>query len=107
MNTHMDVALELTGAILQAARPADAVVTVCPMCQMNLEGYQKRVSRLKGAALEITILYLPQFLGLALGLSAEDIGTGLNLSVTEDFQIRLRPGQHADTPLKANEIKAV
>jgi heterodisulfide reductase subunit B len=86
MNTHMDSALELTGAILQAAQGADAVATVCPMCQMNLEGYQKRLSRLKGASFDTTILYLPQLLGLALGIEEELLKMGLNLSVTERFQ---------------------
>ncbi len=91
MNTHMDTALELTGAILQAAQGADAVATVCPMCQMNLEGYQKRLSRLKGASLDMTILYLPQLLGLALGMEEELLKIGLNLSVTERFQTKLSP----------------
>ena len=91
MNTKMEVALELTGAILQEARDADAVVTVCPMCQMNLEGYQKRASRLKGKNLETTILYLPQLLGLAMGLAPRDLGTDLNLAVTKEFQSRLEP----------------
>ena len=91
MNTEMEVALELTGAILQEARGADAVVTVCPMCQMNLEGYQKKASRLKGENLAMTILYLPQLLGLALGLSPLDLQTDLNLAVTKAFQVRLGP----------------
>jgi heterodisulfide reductase subunit B len=90
MNTEMEVALELTGAILQAARGADAVVTVCPMCQMNLEGYQKRASRLKGETLAMTILYLPQVLGLALGLSPQALKTDLNLAVTKGFQAKLQ-----------------
>ena len=91
MNTKMEVALELTGAILQEARDADAVVTACPMCQMNLEGYQKRASHLKGKNLEMTILYLPQLLGLAMGLAPRDLGTDLNLAVTKEFQSRLEP----------------
>ena len=45
MNTKMAVALELVHAILQAARGADAIVTVCPMCQMNLEAYQDKIAR--------------------------------------------------------------
>jgi heterodisulfide reductase subunit B len=90
--------LELTGAILQAAQGADAVATVCPMCQMNLEGYQKRLSRSRGASLEMTILYLPQLLGLALGVEQELLKMGLNLSVTGRFQAILnhsRPQEDA------------
>ena len=44
MTTKPEVALELVAGILKAARGADAIVTVCPMCQMNLEAYQKKIS---------------------------------------------------------------
>jgi heterodisulfide reductase subunit B len=86
MNTKMPVALELVHAILQAARGADAVVTVCPMCQMNLEAYQGKINRRYGDVSSVTILYLPQLLGMALGLSDEDLGMGLNLAVEDNFR---------------------
>jgi len=66
------------------------VVTVCPMCQMNLEAYQKRASRKAGEDLTISILYLPQLVGLALGLSERDVRLDLNLSVTDPFLKKLR-----------------
>jgi heterodisulfide reductase subunit B len=90
MNTEPEVALELTGAILQQAQGADAVATVCPMCQMNLEGYQGRASRLKSARLSMSVVYLPQLLGLAMGISPAALGTDLNLALTRDFQEKLR-----------------
>jgi heterodisulfide reductase subunit B len=74
MNTKMEVALELVHAILQAARGADAIVTVCPMCQMNLEAYQGKINRRYGDVSSVTILYLPQLLGMAFGLSDKDLG---------------------------------
>jgi heterodisulfide reductase subunit B len=95
MNTEMDVALELVAAILEAARGADAIVTVCPMCQMNLEAYQKKISKLKGQDLHMTILYLPQFLGMAMGLADKDLGLGLNLSVTDAFLSKRARIHHA------------
>ncbi len=85
MNTKMEVGLTLVGAILDAARGADAVVTVCPMCQMNLEAYQQQVARRTGTDCAMTILYLPQLLGLAIGLSPEDLRLDLNLAVTDAF----------------------
>jgi heterodisulfide reductase subunit B len=90
MNTKMEVGLELVAAILRRANGADAVVTVCPMCQMNLEGYQGKVSRLAGEDLSISVLYLPQLLGLALGLTAEEVGLDLNLSVYRNFREKLQ-----------------
>jgi len=86
MNTKMDVALELVGGILKGAKGADAIVTVCPMCQMNLEAYQKKISRLQGEDLNISILYLPQLLCLAFGLSEKDVGLDKNLSITAGFR---------------------
>ncbi len=85
MNTKMEVGIELVTAILKAAKGADAIVTVCPMCQMNLEAYQKKISSLSNEDLNISILYLPQLIGLALGIAKQELGIDLNLSVTDKF----------------------
>jgi heterodisulfide reductase subunit B len=89
MNTKMEVGLELVAAILKQAKGADAIVTVCPMCQMNLEAYQQQISKLKKEDLHITILYLPQLLGLAIGLTEKDLRLDLNLSITKSFRDKL------------------
>jgi len=89
MNTKMEVGLELVAAILKQAQGADAIVTVCPMCQMNLEAYQREISKLKKEELHITILYLPQLLGLAIGLTEKDLRLDLNLSITKSFRDKL------------------
>ena len=89
MNTKMEVGLELVGAILKGAQGADAIVTVCPMCQINLEAYQQKISKINGMDLQISILYLPQLLGLAMGLPDEDLGLGLNLSITKAFHQKI------------------
>jgi heterodisulfide reductase subunit B len=86
MNTDMDVCLELVTAILRGAKGADAIVTVCPMCHMNLEAYQGKISRKNKEDLHIAVLYLPQLIGLALGLSEQDLGLDLNLSITKGFR---------------------
>jgi heterodisulfide reductase subunit B len=89
MTTKPEVALELVAAILKAGRGADAIVTVCPMCQMNLEAYQKKISGMCKEDLSMPILYLPQFLGLALGLSEQDVRLDMNLSITKAFRNKL------------------
>lgn len=89
MNTDMEVALELVGAILKAGQGADAIVTVCPMCQMNLEAYQNKISKLRKRDLQISVLYLPQLLGLAIGLPEKDLRLDLNLSITKAFREKL------------------
>jgi heterodisulfide reductase subunit B len=90
MNTKMAVGVALVRAILSQAVGSDAVVTVCPMCQMNLEAYQGKISKLSGENLAVSVLYLPQLLGLALGLSEQEVRLDLNLAVTADFRRKLR-----------------
>ncbi|RLB90829.1 MAG: disulfide reductase [Deltaproteobacteria bacterium] len=80
--------MALVGRILNAARGADAIVTVCPMCQMNLESNQKKISHDLGVDLEIPVLYLPQFLGLAMGKTPTDVGLDKNLSNTKGVRAR-------------------
>lgn len=89
MTTKKEVGLELTGSILAAAKGADCIVTVCPMCQMNLDSYQGRISGLRGEDLRISVLYLPQLIGLALGLSEEDLKLDANLALTDSLRHRL------------------
>jgi heterodisulfide reductase subunit B len=86
MNTKPEVARKLVGAILSAARGADGIATVCPMCQMNLEAHQKTISREENEDLQITVLYLPQLIGLAFGLPEEELGIDLNLAVAKPFR---------------------
>jgi heterodisulfide reductase subunit B2 len=95
MNTKMAVALELVHAILQGARGADAIVTVCPMCQMNLEAYQDKIAKRYGHASDVTILYLPQLIGMALGLSDEALGLPLNLALSDHFRNKCKSAVNA------------
>jgi heterodisulfide reductase subunit B len=88
MSTQREVGIALVANILKAAQGADAIVTVCPMCQMNLEAFQNAVSRSQKADLHISVLYLPQLIGLALGLSDHELGLRYNFSVAADFRRR-------------------
>lgn len=53
---------------------ADAMVTPCPLCHLNLDGYQPKAMRQVRRKIDLPILHLPQMIGLALGLSARDVG---------------------------------
>lgn len=89
MTTKKDVAMELTGSLLRAAQGADCIVTVCPMCEMNLEAFQEPISKARGEDLAIPVLYLPQLIGLALGLSKKELKLNLNLALADSFKQRL------------------
>ena len=73
-----DTAFELIRRILHNAAEyeADAIVTICPMCQLNLDAYQPQVNRHFGTRYNLPILYFTQMIGLALGIPASKLGIG-------------------------------
>ncbi len=73
-----EVAYELIRRLLQNATEyhADVLVTLCPMCQLNLDAYQEHVNHYFGTDFKLPILYFTQLLGLALGLPPADLGFG-------------------------------
>jgi len=89
MTAKPEVGVVLVADILTAARGADAIATVCPMCQMNLEAFQAKASRFAGENLAISVLYLPQLLGLAMGLGESELGLGFNLALTAGLRNKL------------------
>ncbi len=89
MTTHKEVALNLVADILKSAETADAIVTVCPMCQMNLESFQQQAFAMSGQKRFVSVLYLPQLIGLALGLSEESLQIGKNMVVTDGLKEKL------------------
>jgi heterodisulfide reductase subunit B2 len=58
---------------------ADAIVTICPMCQLNLDAFQGSMNRYFKMNYHIPVLYFTQMMGLAFGLDAEDLGFGSEL----------------------------
>ena len=73
--TFPEVARQLSEELLGWARErgANCIVTVCPMCQANLDllnvGHQKN-----GSPAQIPVLYFTQLIGLALGCSPKEVG---------------------------------
>jgi heterodisulfide reductase subunit B len=63
---------------------ADVIVTLCPMCQLNLDAYQPQVNRMFNAQYNLPVLYFTQMIGLAFGYSPEKLGFGTEIvSATE------------------------
>jgi len=55
-------------------RGADAIVTLCPLCQFNLEILQDKMLKDYGEDVTMPVLYFSQLMGLAFGLAKEDLG---------------------------------
>jgi heterodisulfide reductase subunit B len=73
-----DTAYELIRRLLQNAAEynADAIVTLCPICQLNLDAYQSNVNRHFGTDFNIPILFFTQMIGLAMGMNSKELGIG-------------------------------
>lgn len=75
MTTRPKLGEQLTGNILKAAkqREASCVSTACPLCQVNLEAYQRRAGRAVGSDCKIPVLYFTQLMGFAFGLDPKEL----------------------------------
>jgi heterodisulfide reductase subunit B len=71
-----DVALGLIHKILESAAENGAmcVVTVCPLCQTNLDVYQSRVNKKFKTKYNLPVLFFTQLMGIAFGLEEKDLG---------------------------------
>jgi len=81
-----DTAYELIRQIVHNADEyeADVIVTLCPMCQLNLDAYQPQVNRVYNTQYNLPVLYFTQMIGLAFGYAPEELGFGTEIvSATE------------------------
>jgi len=74
-----EIALTLIGELLIQAGNADCIVTVCPMCQLNLDAYQGEAARYVRRRFDIPVLYLTQLMGLAFDLPESDLKLSQNI----------------------------
>ncbi|MCU0588073.1 MAG: CoB--CoM heterodisulfide reductase iron-sulfur subunit B family protein [Syntrophobacteraceae bacterium] len=84
--TRNQIVAELTGRVLDMALRvgAQAVAVACPLCQQNLDLRQEQVNRHWKRSFDLPVVYLPQLLGLALGIGPDRLGLG-KLMVSADF----------------------
>jgi heterodisulfide reductase subunit B len=82
MTTFPDVCLQLVKDLLECAAEngGQCILTTCPLCQVNLESYQKRINKTFGTAYQIPVMYFTQLLGVALGCSEKELGLHKNLT---------------------------
>ncbi len=71
-----EVGVRLSYILLKEAarKGAQAIVTVCPLCQYNLDAYQAEIRRASGERLDMPVLYFTQILGWALGGDFASLG---------------------------------
>lgn len=60
-------------------RGANAFVTPCPFCHINLDNYQGLAEKRVSQKIAMPVFHLSQLVGLALGLTAEEMGLSRHL----------------------------
>ncbi|MDH5391093.1 MAG: CoB--CoM heterodisulfide reductase iron-sulfur subunit B family protein [Candidatus Bathyarchaeota archaeon] len=66
---------------------AQALITICPFCHMMFETNQMRIERMYNEKFGIPTLHYPQLLGLALGLSPQELALDeLRVKPTEQLR---------------------
>ena len=89
-----DVALGLNHLLLREAKRqgADVIVTLCPLCQFNLEMNQSKIAKKYKEDVKMPILYFTQLMGLALGIAKEDLGFSRSVISLDPMWAKLSNG---------------
>lgn len=71
-----DIVAKLSGKIIEDAehRGADAIMVACPMCHSNLDMRRPDINKYWNRKFETPVLFITQAIGLAIGLSAKEVG---------------------------------
>jgi len=81
----LDLALGLIHQLLESAASngAQCIVTVCPLCQTNLDAYQDMVNSRFRTRYNLPVLFFTQLLGVALGIEPKDLALDKGIISTE------------------------
>ncbi|HCG91397.1 MAG TPA: heterodisulfide reductase [Dehalococcoidia bacterium] len=69
---------------------ADAMVTPCPLCHLNLDGFQPKAAAQAGRSIDMPIIHLPQMLGMAMGISPKELGMKRHIVSTSKLEVKLQ-----------------
>ena len=79
--TRENLGLDLVYKLLRCAEEngAHCIVTVCPLCQTNLDAYQSRVNSKFKANFDLPILFITQLIGVGLGIDEKALSLRKNI----------------------------
>jgi len=60
------------------AHQADAMVLLCPFCNIMYESNQRKIEKVYGTEYKLPVLFYPQLLGLAMGIDPDELGLKMN-----------------------------
>ena len=68
---------------------ADAICLVCPFCRVMYDDNQKSIAAEAKVELNLPVLFLPQVLGLAMGMDSKALGFQLNITKAKDLLAKI------------------
>lgn len=71
-----EVGLQMCYQVLKDAQhhDVDVVAVTCPLCQLNLEGYQDRMRKMYNDDIDMPVVCFTQLIGKAMGISDSELG---------------------------------
>ncbi len=73
------------------AAGGDGIVLFCPFCDIMYGSSQRKIEKTFGTHYGVPVLYLPQLLGLAMGISPDELGFKLNRVKPKDLLQKVAP----------------
>ena len=89
INEKNSVAMVAKHTLDAKSEGAQAMVTPCPLCHLNLDGYQPTASSQARQKIDLPILHLPQLIGLAIGVDPGKLGLARHIVSTYDVMMEL------------------
>jgi len=68
---------------------ADAMITPCPLCHLNLDSFQPKAAAQAGRPIGLPILHMPQAIVLAMGISPHELGLRRHIVNTTPLELTL------------------
>jgi len=91
LTMNRDNSLKMAGSHLVEAKTkgADAMVTPCPLCHLNLDTAQPDAAAVMKTQIGLPIIHLPQLVGLSLGIDAKTLGLNRHIINTKPFTVKV------------------
>ena len=91
LTMNRDNSLKMAGSHLVEAKTkgADAMVTPCPLCHLNLDTAQPDAAAVLKTQIGLPIIHLPQLVGLSLGIDAKTLGLNRHIVNTKPFTVKV------------------
>ena len=91
LTMNRDNSLRMAGKHLTEAKDmgADAMVTPCPLCHLNLDGQQPEAAKALKRQINLPVIHLSQLIGLAMGIAPRELGLNKHLTATKAFGAKI------------------